>query len=115
MLAPAAGAARLTCEDVTHRYGKVDTPLGRFVTNLPDGPAIVAIRPQGIAIAPDGTPARLHSRRFLGEAERLVLLVNGIAEPVVARVRPGPYAASETQVSLAGDPAEVLVFAAPEA
>jgi iron(III) transport system ATP-binding protein len=101
----------------TVRGGMVDTPLGRFVTNLPDGPAVVAIRPQGIALGPNGsgTPARLQSSRFLGEAERLVLLVNGVAEPLVARGRVGPQRVAETVVSLTVDPAEVLVFAASEA
>jgi iron(III) transport system ATP-binding protein len=112
-------AARFFCElneiAATVRAGGADTPLGRFATKLPDGPAIVAIRPQGIALVPNGTPARLQSRRFLGEAERLVLLVNGIAEPLVARVPARPQAPSETQVSIAVDPAEVLVFAASEA
>jgi iron(III) transport system ATP-binding protein len=101
----------------TARDGMVETPLGRFVTNLPDGPAVVAIRPQGIALCQNGSgiPAWLQSRRFLGEAERLVLLVNGIAEPLVARGRAGPRLAPETAVSLTVDAAEVLVFAAPEA
>ena len=101
----------------TIRGGIVDTPLGRFAAKLPDGPAIVAIRPQGIGLSREdgGTPARLQSRRFLGEAERLVLLVNGITEPLVARVPARPQAAPGTAVSITVDPAEVLVFAAPEA
>jgi iron(III) transport system ATP-binding protein len=112
-------AARFFCElneiPAVVRGGIVDTPLGRFAAKLADGRAIVAIRPQGIALSPSGTPARLQSRRFLGEAERLVLLVNGIVEPLVARVPAGLQAPSETQVSVTVDPAEVLVFAAPEA
>jgi iron(III) transport system ATP-binding protein len=112
-------AARFFCDlneiAATVRGGIVDTPVGRFATNLPDGPAIVAIRPQGIALGPGGTPARLQSRRFLGEVERLVLLVNGLAEPLAARVPAGLRVPSETQVSVTVDPAEVLVFAAPEA
>jgi iron(III) transport system ATP-binding protein len=99
------------------RGGIVDTPLGRFAAQLPDGRAIVAIRPQGIALSREdrGTAARLQSRRFLGEAERLVLLVNGIQEPLVARVPARLQATPGTDVSITVDPAEVLVFAAPEA
>jgi iron(III) transport system ATP-binding protein len=112
-------AARFFCElneiAATVRGGFAETPLGRFVTKLPDGPAVVAIRPQGIALGPNGTPARLQSRQFLGEAERLVLLVNGMKEPLVARAPAGLQVAPETPVSVAVDPAEVLVFAAPEA
>jgi iron(III) transport system ATP-binding protein len=97
------------------RGGSVDTPLGRFATQLPDGPAIVAIRPQGIGLGQIGAAARLQSRRFLGEAERLVLLVNGIQEPLVARVPARLQATPGTDVSITVDPAEVLVFAASEA
>src|SRR3954468_11902416 len=114
-------AARFFCElneiSATVRGGFADCPLGRFAADLPDGPAVVAIRPQGIALSPDGTgvAARLQSRRFLGEAERLVLLVNGIAEPVVARGRAGLPAVPDTEGALTVDPAEFLVFAAHEA
>jgi hypothetical protein len=59
--------------------------------------------------------ARLQSRRFPGQAGRLVRLVNGIAEPLVARAPARLQARAETRVSSAVDPAEVLVFAAPEA
>ena len=114
--------ARFFCElnevPGTVRGGMVDTPVGRFAApGLPDGPAVVAIRPQGIALSPNGAgiPARLESRRFLGEVELLALLVNGIEETLDARVRAGPQAAPNSEVSLTIDPAEVLVFAAPGA
>jgi iron(III) transport system ATP-binding protein len=78
---------------------------------------VVAIRPQGISLRPAGTgiAGRLSTRRFLGEVELLSLTVNGIEEPLVARVRERVYLPPESEVGVAIDPAEVLVFAAPEA
>jgi len=73
---------------------------------------VAAIRPQGVSLAATGIPARLESRRFLGEVELLELTVNGIEEPLLARVRAGGSAAPKSEVAIAIDPAEVLVFAA---
>ena len=114
-------AARFFCEmneiGGTVRGGRVDTPLGSFAApGLAEGtPAVVAIRPQGIALSPQGIPAKLDARRFLGEVELLDLVVNGIEETLMARVRTGGTAAPKAEVSIAIDPAEVLVFAASQA
>jgi iron(III) transport system ATP-binding protein len=116
-------AARFFCElnevPATVRDGVAVTPLGRFpAPDLPEGSAaVVAIRPQGISLRPVGTgvAGRVESRRFLGEIEQLVLTVNGIEEPLLARVRERVYATAESAVGVAIDPAEVLVFAAPQA
>jgi hypothetical protein len=60
------------------------------------------------------SPGRLKSRRYpWGEIEQLVLTVNGVEEPLMARVRERVYAMSESAVGVAIDPSEVLVFAAP--
>jgi len=74
----------------------------------------VAIRPQGISLRPagSGVAGRLTGRRFLGEVELLSLTVNGIEEPLLARVRERVYPPHESDVGIAIDPAEVLVFAA---
>jgi len=114
-------AARFFCElnevPATVRDGVAVTPLGRFpAPDLPEGSAaVVAIRPQGVSLRPVGTgvAGRLESRRFLGEIEQLVLTVNGIEEPLLARVRERVYATAESAVGVAIDPSEVLVFAAP--
>ncbi len=115
-------AARFFCE-LNEVPGMVrgemaDTPLGKFAApGLPDGGAVVAIRPQGIGLRPAGSgiPARLETCRFLGEIELLEVTVNGIEEPLLARVRAGASVAPKAEVSIAIDPAEVLVFAAPGA
>jgi len=116
-------AARFFCElnEVPGivRDGIAETAVGRFpAPDLPDGAkAVAAIRPQGISLRPTGTgiPGHLVSRRFLGETERLELTVNGVEEPLMARVRDAVYATPHGAVGIAIDPAEVLVFAAPEA
>jgi len=115
-------AARFFCElnevpAVVHE-GVAQSPVGRFAApDLPDGRAVVAIRPQGLSLRPAGSgiAGRLIGRRFLGEVELLSLTVNGIEEPLLARVRERVYLPPESDVGIAIDPAEVLVFAAPEA
>jgi iron(III) transport system ATP-binding protein len=115
-------AARFFCElnEVAGRVhdGVAVTPLGRFpAPNLAEGSAaVVAIRPQGISLRPVGTglAGQLKSRRFLGEIEQLVLTVNGLEEPLMARVRERVYATPESAVGVAIDPSEVLVFAATQ-
>ena len=96
-----------------------ESPLGLFpAPGLADGSAaVVAIRPQGVSLRPPGTglAGRLESRRFLGEVELLEVSVNGVEEPLRARVRERVYAPPGSAVGVAIDPAEVLVFAAPEA
>jgi iron(III) transport system ATP-binding protein len=97
--------------------GVAESAAGRFpAPNLAEGSgAVVAIRPQGISLRPTGTglAGRLESRRFLGEVEQITLTVNGIAEPLMARVRERVYLPPRSEVGVAIDPAEVLVFAAP--
>ena len=46
MLAPAAGAARLTYEDVTHRYGKVEAVSG-FSLDIAPGEIVSLLGPSG--------------------------------------------------------------------
>ena len=75
---------------------------------------MVAVRPQGISLRPVGTgvAGRLETRRFLGEIEQLTLSVDGLEEPLIARVRERVYLPPQSAVGIAIDPAEVLVFAA---
>ena len=114
-------AARFFCElnaiPATVHDSVAVTPVGRFpAPDFPEGSAaVVAIRPQGISLRPVGTgvAGRLESRRFLGEIEQLLLTVNGLEEPLMARVRERVYLPPQSAVGIAIDPAEVLVFAAP--
>jgi iron(III) transport system ATP-binding protein len=116
-------AARFFCElnevPATVHDGMAISAAGRFpAPELPEGSAaVVAIRPQGISLRPTGTglAGRLETRRFVGEVELLALRVNGIEEPLMARVRERVYLPPQSEVGVAVDPAEVLVFAAPGA
>jgi iron(III) transport system ATP-binding protein len=116
-------AARFFCElnevpAIVHG-GVAECLIGRFpAPEMADGSAaVVAIRPQGISLRPTGTgiAGHIESRRFLGEVELLELRVNGVAEPLLARVRERVYLPPQSAVGIAIDPAEVLVFAASQA
>jgi iron(III) transport system ATP-binding protein len=100
----------------TVRGGTVETPVGRFAApGLADGsPATVAIRPQGINLrsAGEGVPGRLEQRRFLGVVDLVEVAVAGLDKPLKGRVRSGVNASPKSEVGVAIDPAEVLVFAA---
>jgi iron(III) transport system ATP-binding protein len=101
------------------RDGKVDTPVGVFAApGLPEGAsAVVAIRPTGIRLlAPGaGVPGRLERRRFLGVVDMFEVAVNGVDRRLKGRTRESIAFAAKDEVAVAIDPAEVLVFAAPEA
>jgi iron(III) transport system ATP-binding protein len=99
------------------KNGKAETPVGVF-----DAPwigngqaAIVCIRPQGIRLRPAGhcVPARLVSRRFVGEVELIELLAQGLDRPLKIRLRDRLTAKPGHDVGIEIDPHEVLVFAAP--
>jgi iron(III) transport system ATP-binding protein len=116
-------AARYFCElnEIAGRVagGVVHTPVGAFAApGLAEASeAVVAIRPQGVALAPAGAgvPGRLESRRFLGETDLLELAVEGLEAPLRARVRRSTDYPLRSEVAVAIDASEVLVFAAPGA
>ncbi|WP_245272255.1 ABC transporter ATP-binding protein [Xanthobacter sp. 126] len=113
------GVARFFCElnEIEARIagGMADTPIGRFAApELPEGPAIVAIRPQGIALAPAGrgVPGRVLERRFLGELDLVEVIADGLERPLVLRLRDAGNVKKGDETGLLVDPGEVLVFAA---
>jgi iron(III) transport system ATP-binding protein len=100
------------------RAGRVETPLGVFAAPaLADGTAaIVCIRPQGLRLRPagQGRPGRVVSHRHLGEVDLFEIVVSGLEAPLLARVRDSANQAPGDDVGVEVDPAEVLVFAAPQ-
>ncbi|MGV8840576.1 MAG: ABC transporter ATP-binding protein [Bauldia sp.] len=93
--------------------GEARTALGRIVAaNMPSGPAIAAIRPQGILIGTsgEGVPGRVTARHFLGEVDLVEVAVEGLEQPVRARVR-GQRLRPGDEVGVRVDPADVLLFA----
>ncbi|MBX6426625.1 MAG: ABC transporter ATP-binding protein [Variibacter sp.] len=103
----------------TVRDARVHTPLGAFAApGLAEGSeAIVGIRPHGILLRPSGSgvPGRLESRRFLGDVELLDIRVEGLETPLRARSHERTRMPLGSEVGIAIDPSEVLVFAAPGA
>jgi iron(III) transport system ATP-binding protein len=111
-------AARFFCDlaeiETVVRDGEVDTPLGRFpAPSLADGPAVLGIRPQAIRLVPKGfcLPARVVSRRFLGEVDNIELAVDGLDKLLVARLptrRDSVVEGEDVGIDITMD--EVLVF-----
>jgi iron(III) transport system ATP-binding protein len=100
------------------REGGVETPLGVFpARGLPErAGATASIRITGVSASTHcreggGTvPARLISRRFLGDSEFMLFAVNGAETPVQAQMPCNRIPAGQTDVYLAIDPAAVCVF-----
>lgn len=113
-------AARFFCDlteiEAVVRNGAVDTPLGRFpAPDLAEGAnAVVGVRPQAIRLVPKGfcLPARVVTRRFLGEVDHIELAVGGLDKPLVARLplRGSVAEGEDVGIDIAMD--EVLVFPA---
>ncbi|MCU0831636.1 MAG: ABC transporter ATP-binding protein [Rhizobiaceae bacterium] len=103
---------------VTAKGGRADTPLGSFpVAAALSGRTVdVGVRITGISAHAHcreggGTvPARILSRRFLGDAEFMLLAVNGAPEPVQAQMPCGSLPASTRDAYLSVDPRAVVVF-----
>lgn len=112
-------AARFFCEmnelsAWVHR-GRIETPLGTFqADSVGDGEAVVCIRPQAFRLRPagEGLPGRIVAHRFVGEVNLLEIIMPGLDEPVLARVREPVNRETGEDVGVEIDPAEVLVFAA---
>ncbi|MEM7463243.1 MAG: ABC transporter ATP-binding protein [Pseudomonadota bacterium] len=107
--------------------GKVETIFGAFpATNLTDGQsAAVCLRLQDIKVSPHkssrtgrannpavSVPGRILSRRFLGIADRLEIAVEGIDEPIKARIRAGSLPAEAMNVDVGLDQKAAMIFSA---
>jgi iron(III) transport system ATP-binding protein len=96
------------------RDKSVTTPFGKVPANgFLEGEEIdVCIRPQGIRIetAPGGTAGRILRRRFLGDVDIVDIAVEGLDEPLKARVPGGACAGAGTEVWIHVDPRQILLF-----
>jgi ABC-type spermidine/putrescine transport systems, ATPase components len=99
------------------RGGQASCPVGVFpASHLPDGPAVICVRPQGLRLKPPGfcLPGRVVSRRFLGEVDMIHIDVQGVDRPLQARIHdPAPVKEGQ-DVGIEIDPKDVLVFAASD-
>jgi iron(III) transport system ATP-binding protein len=110
-------AARFFCDlnEIACRIedGVAVTPLGPIpAPGSPDGPASACFRPQAFRLLPagEGLPARLVSTRFLGETHLVELDIQGVDQPMRARLRERPPAGAKREVGVAIDFDEALVF-----
>ncbi|MBT9370358.1 ABC transporter ATP-binding protein [Rhizobium sp. CSW-27] len=96
------------------RGGAVQTPLGRGDAGaLPDGTAVdVAVRISQVMVCESGGPvnARILTRRFLGVVELLTLAVDGLDEPLRARIRADQLPDGLTDVTIKVSDGDILVF-----
>jgi iron(III) transport system ATP-binding protein len=115
--------ARFFCElneiAGTVHGGFAETSIGRFAApGLGEGAsAIVAIRPQALRIRAGGpgVQARIQHRQFLGHVDLVEVAVEGLDLPLKGRLLRDAIPQVNDSLRLECDPAEVLVFAAPEA
>ncbi|GGB54268.1 iron ABC transporter ATP-binding protein [Roseibium aquae] len=104
-------------EGVAADATRVDTALGPVVGAgfAPGLKVDVCIRPQGILLdTPENGPvqARIMAKRFVGEVDLVTLIVDGLDEPLHARLRAGSPWRVGNDVSVSTDPKDVLVFPA---
>ncbi|MGB8817194.1 MAG: ABC transporter ATP-binding protein, partial [Rhizobiaceae bacterium] len=93
--------------------GRAATPLGTFPTLIAEGSKVtVAVRLGDIEITQDeaSIPARILSRRFLGESEMMQLAVNGLDAPVTTRQRCGVVSPLARDIRIFVTPDRALVF-----
>ena len=92
----------------------VATPFGTVPVNgFLEGERIdVCIRPQGIRIetVKGGTAGRVLRRRFLGDVDLVEIAVEGLDEPLKARVPGGTGAGDGAEVWIHVDPHQILLF-----
>jgi iron(III) transport system ATP-binding protein len=96
--------------------GSAATPLGRFFANgLTDGAeAIVCVRQRGVRLleAGQGVPGRVLDARFLGDLALIEIAVEGLALPLLARVKQSDVPLQGAEVGVGVDAGAVLVFEA---
>jgi iron(III) transport system ATP-binding protein len=96
--------------------GSATTPLGRFAANgLSDGAdAIVCVRQRGVHLlaAGQGVPGRVLDARFLGDVALVEIAVQGLDQPILARVKESGVPPQGAEVGVGIDAGAVLVFAA---
>ncbi|WP_108680761.1 ABC transporter ATP-binding protein [Methyloceanibacter sp. wino2] len=97
---------------------RAETPLGTFAApGFDDGTSvIVCVRQGGIRLLEpgQGTPGRVLDSRFLGDVGLLEIAVDGVAAPVLVRVREADMPARGTEIGVGVDESAVLIFASQD-
>ena len=97
------------------RGGRAETAIGSLPATLPDGPAEVLLRPEGLRILPEGGPAEVEACRLLGPTTLVHLAVPDGAGGVLhlhARLPPGVGLERGQRVTVMMDPERAFVFPA---
>jgi len=98
----------------TCRNGRVETPLGMITSkNVPEGSeASILVKPGAIALANagQGFAAFIRDVRFLGDMQRLNLIVEGLEAPIFAEIGKGVTVIPGTVRNFTVRPAGVIVF-----
>ena len=102
---------------VVVRGGKVDTPFGTCAAKgLSIGSeALACVRQRDVQIAAPGRgrEGRVLNTRFLGETALMEIGVEGLEEPILARVREADAKQPGTEVGVRVNVKDILVFAVP--
>ncbi|MBN9670472.1 ABC transporter ATP-binding protein [Roseibium aggregatum] len=93
----------------------IETPLGVLPADGVENARSVdiCVRPQGILLHEAGLAGvrgRIRSKRFVGEVDLLTIAIEGLNQPVQARVRAGSSWDQGMDVAVTTDPKDVLVF-----
>jgi iron(III) transport system ATP-binding protein len=94
--------------------GAVKTPLGRFPANgLANGAnAVLCVRQSDVRLVrpKKGKGAQVINIRFLGESALLEIGIEGMDQPLVARVRGDEAPPLGTEIGVSIDPASAMIF-----
>ncbi|PHK96595.1 ABC transporter ATP-binding protein [Pseudoroseomonas rhizosphaerae] len=99
--------------------GVARAALGSLPAALPDGPAELLLRPEGVRLLPEGqgVPAVVEDSRLLGASSLVRLAVPAAAGApplrLHARLPPGPRLRRGDRLGVALDPERAFVFSAP--
>ena len=100
------------------KSGKATSKLGTFAANGAngEGAAVLCVRHSDVRIGPAGKghAGQVLSARFLGEAALLEIGVEGLDEPLIARVRENEAVPPGTEIGVRIEKSGVLVFPAED-
>jgi iron(III) transport system ATP-binding protein len=97
--------------DAIVRSGLATAWLGEMSTSLPDGKAIIAVRPSSVRVnrRGPGRAGRVVSARFLGDVDQLEIAIDGTDARLRARVEAGHWQEG-SDVNVSFDTRQALVF-----
>jgi iron(III) transport system ATP-binding protein len=107
--------SELSAVSATCLNGRADTPFGSFAAlGIADGaPVTVGVRPHSLSLDENGIPARVIGHQFLGDSTEMTLVIDGVPEPVMARLPQTSARAGDT-VRLKVLPETVVVLPAED-